>query len=263
MPLRAPPVSPSASGSADEDISIATHNSQLPIPPDPDYSPKDAARVNRALAEYYWTRHFERKEVDIATFVDRLMTDYAFYEPDVVGDWLEDMSVVYKLYKVCLNYGASHGTPAKAAQAKLHQGVRSPTLRTKVDLERTLAREPGVQDVRNRHRQLRAARGIFATSVVTRPLESRISTAPRLTSPSRPVETPTTTVMRGARLGSPVIEARPPSVVSDSMRSPTPTRQSVSPSPRSPSSSSNVNLRRIQPETPTAPNIAVEGISPS
>lgn len=128
MPPRTPSVSTSADGSTDEDTLIATINSRLPSPPDPNAAPKDAARINRVLAEYYWPRHFERGEVDPASFLDRVMSDYAHYEPDVVGNWLENMSVLYKLYKVCLNYGASYGTPAKAAQAKKFQGVRPPLL---------------------------------------------------------------------------------------------------------------------------------------
>jgi hypothetical protein len=126
MSQRTRSTGPSASGSTDGHATVAIFNSRLPIPPNPDASPKEASRINRALAEYYWLRHFEKAEVDPASFFDRVMTDYADYEPDVVGEWLENMSVLYKLYKVCLNYGVSYGTPTKAAQAKSFQGVRPP-----------------------------------------------------------------------------------------------------------------------------------------
>ena len=61
--------------------------------------------------------------MDPASFIDRIMTDYTNYETDVVGEWLENMSPPYKLYKACLQYGVSNGTPAKAIEARQYQGV--------------------------------------------------------------------------------------------------------------------------------------------
>jgi hypothetical protein len=95
----------------------------LPTPPTLRESPKEAAAVNRAFWDYYWPRHFEKGPVDPASFIDRVMTDYADHETNVVGKWVEDMSRLYKIYRACLNYGAARGTPNKAAEAKSYQGV--------------------------------------------------------------------------------------------------------------------------------------------
>ena len=78
------------------------------------------------FVEYYWPRHFERNPVDPATFIDRIMTDYAHYEPDVVGEWLRNKSPLITLYKACLGYGTKHGTPGKALEAKGFQNVTIP-----------------------------------------------------------------------------------------------------------------------------------------
>jgi hypothetical protein len=97
----------------------------LPIPPSPTETPQQKAITTRLFAEYYWPRHFETGAVDPASFIDRIMTDYANYEDDVVGRLLEDMSPVYKLYKECLQYGVTRGTPSKAIEARSYQRVLS------------------------------------------------------------------------------------------------------------------------------------------
>jgi hypothetical protein len=51
------------------------------------------------------------------------MTDYADDESDVVGEWVENMRTPYKLYRVCLDYGAARGSPEKALEARKFQGV--------------------------------------------------------------------------------------------------------------------------------------------
>jgi len=98
-------------------------NPNLPIPPASTNSPKQKAQVNRAFAEYYWPLHFERNPVDPATFIDKLMTDYANYEPDVVGEWIKSMSPVYILYRACIHYGYMNGSPTKVEEIKPFQGV--------------------------------------------------------------------------------------------------------------------------------------------
>jgi hypothetical protein len=95
----------------------------LPPLPTGRETPKEAATINRAFWNYYWPRHFESGPADPATFIDRVLTDYASHERDIVGEWLEDMSRLYKIYKACIKYGADRGTPAKAEEAKGYQGV--------------------------------------------------------------------------------------------------------------------------------------------
>ena len=119
--------------------------------------------MSAAFAAYYWPRHFEVGPVDLASFLDRLFRDYTPYqERDLIGEWTADMSPVYRIYKVCLQYGTKNGTPAKAAEAKSYQKVfRRDAC---ADKKRTLAREPGVQDVRDKFRQLTASRRLFGLS---------------------------------------------------------------------------------------------------
>ena len=114
--LATPPPSPRASGLAYEGVS-------LPTPPSSRSTRGELTSASQAFARYYWPRHFETNPADPASFIDRVMTDYAHYEGDVLGEWLDDMSTVYRIYKCCLQYGISHGTPAKAAEAKGYQGV--------------------------------------------------------------------------------------------------------------------------------------------
>jgi hypothetical protein len=75
------------------------------------------------IAKYYWPCHFEHNPVDPASFIDRIMTDYANHKRDVVGEWVENMSPLYRAYKACLNFGVKNGTPRKAVEAKQYQGV--------------------------------------------------------------------------------------------------------------------------------------------
>jgi len=100
----------------------------LPLPPQPTDTRQQQAAVARAFAEHYWPLYFERSPtVDPASFFERLFYDYANHEQDLIGDWTKDMSPVYRIYKVCLQYGTKNGTSSKGAEAKMYQGV-SPTL---------------------------------------------------------------------------------------------------------------------------------------
>ena len=153
---------PTPTTHADQDVtSLPPYN---PESFSPNEARKQEAAMNLAFAKYYWPRHFERGPVDPASFLDRLFTDYTDHERDIIGDWTQNMSPVYKIYKVCLQYGRKNGTPAKAADAKKYQGV----LRigcTGSNCKRTLAREAGVQEVRNKHRQLTAETRLFGRTV--------------------------------------------------------------------------------------------------
>jgi hypothetical protein len=117
--LPTPPATPTSSpeGTPPPD------NRNLPILPSPTATRKEESRLCKIIAEYYWIPHFEFNSADPASFIDKLMTDYADDENDVVGEWLEDMKMPYKLYRVCLNYGAARGSPEKALEAKTFQGV--------------------------------------------------------------------------------------------------------------------------------------------
>lgn len=95
----------------------------LPVPPRANYSRQESAKCRQALAEYYWVRHFETGLIDPASFIDRLMTDYARYDSGLVDEWLEDMSTPYQIYRTCLQHGVKYGRPDKAALAKSFQGV--------------------------------------------------------------------------------------------------------------------------------------------
>ena len=112
-----PPASPNASTAAMQNI---------PDPPalaEDNKSSREVAVINDALREYYWPRHFETGPVDLASFIHRIMTDYADYERDVVYAWFKDMAPIYKLYSSCLAYGLAWGTPPKATEAKSFQCV--------------------------------------------------------------------------------------------------------------------------------------------
>ena len=63
--------------------------------------------------------------LDPASFIDRIMTDYADYQGDPVGEWLQNMSPLYKLYKACLKYVVDHGPPEKRTEAARYTGVSS------------------------------------------------------------------------------------------------------------------------------------------
>src|SRR5277367_2625065 len=100
-------------------------NLGLPPPPKPTDTRQQEVAVRQGFSEYYWPNHFEQSSVDLASSLERVFTDYASHERDLVGEWTKDngMSVMYKIYKACLNYGSKNGTPAKAAEAKKYQGV--------------------------------------------------------------------------------------------------------------------------------------------
>jgi hypothetical protein len=96
--------------------------SNLPPLPSPGETRKEAAGINRAFFDYYWPRHFVHAPADPATFIDRVLTDYS-HERDIVGEWLEEPSRLYIIYRACLNYVAIRGTRAKAEEAKSYQTV--------------------------------------------------------------------------------------------------------------------------------------------
>jgi hypothetical protein len=99
--------------------------SSLPPPPSEHNTPKKISQVHRAFAQYYWPRHFEKATCDPASFIDRVLTDYTDHETDPVGDWINNISPIYKAYRACLKYGAENGTPVKAQEARKYQGVFS------------------------------------------------------------------------------------------------------------------------------------------
>jgi hypothetical protein len=153
LPLT-PPASPPAIYQAEDTPPPNAPN--LPALPSPTDSREEEARICKRIAQHYWVSHFEVEPVDPASFIDRLMTDYVEYEGDVVGEWLENMRTPYKLYRVCLNYGAASGTPAKALEAKRYQKVHS-LFKFRPYGKIKLPAAPGVQEVRNQHRQMRMA----------------------------------------------------------------------------------------------------------
>jgi hypothetical protein len=95
----------------------------LPPPPCERNTPKQISQIHQLLAPYYWRLHFEENPCDPASFLDRIMTDFAVHENDPVGEWIVNMSPLYKAYRACLKYGADNGTPRKALEAKRYQGV--------------------------------------------------------------------------------------------------------------------------------------------
>ena len=95
----------------------------LPPPPCERNTPREISQVHRKFAQHYWPRHFESSPCDPASFFDRIMTDYAPVDGDPVGEWLVNMSPIYKVYKACLKYGVENGTPKKSLEAKRYQGV--------------------------------------------------------------------------------------------------------------------------------------------
>ena len=98
-------------------------NPALPLPPQPTDNRQQEAAARGRFAEYYWPRHFEQSSTDLASFLERVFTDYANHERDLVGDWTKDLSVMYKTYTACLQYGSKNGTPVKAAEARTSQKV--------------------------------------------------------------------------------------------------------------------------------------------
>ena len=95
--------------------------SQLPSPTQQAGFP----HFRTAFAEFYYKRHSESGPLDPGSFIDQVMTDYALYEGDIVGDWLTNMSPLYKLYKACIKYVVDHGPPERKNEAQQYQRVRS------------------------------------------------------------------------------------------------------------------------------------------
>ena len=120
--LPTPPASPPASYETEPTPPPA---GLLPVPPRAGDSPEVAADRRGKLAEYYWSRHFENGPLDPAPFLDRLFTDYATYEGNVVGEWLDNMSPPYKLYKKCLVHCIKNGSPDEQISARTYQKVTS------------------------------------------------------------------------------------------------------------------------------------------
>ena len=51
------------------------------------------------------------------------MTDYMDHETDPLGDWINNMSPIYKVYRACLKHGVKNGMPEKKGETSLYQGV--------------------------------------------------------------------------------------------------------------------------------------------
>ena len=94
----------------------------LPEPPSSDGT-KPQADIRGAFALYYWPRHFEQSSVDPVSFVERVFDDFAFCEDDIVGQWLENMSPLYKAYKACLQHGLRKGSPEKQKEVMNFRNV--------------------------------------------------------------------------------------------------------------------------------------------
>jgi homoserine dehydrogenase len=119
-----PPASPASSGDTYESTFSPTSSTlQLPPPPVSTDSRQQEVAKRIGMVEYYWPRHFEKNPVDPAAFFDRVMTDYAYHDTNIVGVWIDDKNTLYKLYKACLEYGCRHGTPNKSLQAKQYKEV--------------------------------------------------------------------------------------------------------------------------------------------
>ena len=120
-----PPASPAASGDTHESTSSPSTTLTIQLPPPPmstDNRQQEVAK-RMGMVEYYWPRHFEKNSLDVATFLDRVMTDYAYHETNIVGIWIDNMNTLYKLYKACLAYGSKHGSPNKSIEAKQYKDV--------------------------------------------------------------------------------------------------------------------------------------------
>ena len=93
---------------------VSTDMSELPHPP----------ASNKDLAIYYWQNHFEASStLAPAPFIHQVMSDYG--NKDVVGQWIRDMSPLYRLYSACIAYGLKNGSPNKSLEARNYPGVVS------------------------------------------------------------------------------------------------------------------------------------------
>ena len=55
------------------------------------------------------------------------MTDYSDYPDNIVAQWIEDMSPLYKLYNACRDYGVKSGSAAKSFEVRNYPGVEPQT----------------------------------------------------------------------------------------------------------------------------------------
>ena len=115
---------PSCTQSAEGSLTVRQTTPLLPVPPTSKTGEKkDAARLRLECVKFYYVHHFANGPFDPASFIDRIMTDYADYEQDVVGDWVANMSPLYKLYKACIKYVIEHGSLEISEEARRYQAV--------------------------------------------------------------------------------------------------------------------------------------------
>ena len=84
---------------------------------------REASAARNTLAKYYFTKLTDSNPVDPAAFLDRVFTDYAKYESDVVGDWLKNLSPLYQLYRTYVKYAIDHGSRDVQTMGEKYQGV--------------------------------------------------------------------------------------------------------------------------------------------
>jgi len=70
---------------------------------------------------FYCENHFKYGPCDPASFINRLMTDFAT-QGTIVDDWIINMSPLYKSYRACIAHLMKH-YPEKRAEAQVFQGV--------------------------------------------------------------------------------------------------------------------------------------------
>lgn len=99
---------------------------ELPVPPTSGTSKKEAARIRLECAKFYYTEYFQNGPLDPVSFIDRIMTDYSTYEPDVLGDWISNMSPLYKLHKAFINYVIQHGSTERIREGRQYENVIHP-----------------------------------------------------------------------------------------------------------------------------------------
>lgn len=76
----------------------------------------------KAFVEFYFKNHFKSGPCDLASFLDRVMTDYDT-QGDVVDDWIfKSMSPLLTLYNACLDRVVKD-CPEKRAEALPFQKV--------------------------------------------------------------------------------------------------------------------------------------------
>jgi len=76
----------------------------------------------KAFVEFYFKNHFKSGPCDLASFLDRVMTDYDT-QCDVVDDWIfKSMAPLLTLYNACLDRVVKD-CPEKRAEALPFQKV--------------------------------------------------------------------------------------------------------------------------------------------